>query len=110
MFDFSRDIADMVHGESCLLYGGIDYLEGAEEKLKEAGVEVSCVEQFGGEGKGEDIWAVYSVRQNGIEELWKAWGFYASYHGADFEGIVRVERKQVTRTEYVEVSDSATSG
>jgi len=117
-FDFQK-LANQC-GDSAFLYGDyqeayIDFEEVPEhadiveyesrvylDKLaKKLGFQVECVEQHGGEGQGDVIYAVYKVTDpNGSESYYKCSGYYASYHGADYEGCRQVTPKQVTVTRY----------
>lgn len=74
------------------------YLDKLAEKL---GYQIECVEQHGGEGQGDSIWAVFEVTSpDQVETYYKCHGYYASYHGADYNGCRKVEPKRVTRVEY----------
>lgn len=48
---------------------------------------VTQVEQFGGEGQGDDYWIVVRiVSEDGSERFFKRCGWYASYNGGYYEG------------------------
>lgn len=51
-------------------------------------IEVECIEQFGGSGKGDDIWAVYKVSEPGEpDRLFKVEGWYSSSEGSEYDSI-----------------------
>lgn len=59
---------------------------------------VSKVEEFGGEGQGDDYWVVVKVvDESGEERLFRRNGWYASYDGGYYEGPTDevVEAQQV---------------
>ena len=63
----------------------------------------TCIEQHGGEGQGDNIWAVYKVTEEGQEKYYKVNGWYASYDGASYQDTVEVEPYQETVTKFKEV-------
>jgi len=68
------------------------------------GYKVECVDQHGGEGQGDTIYAVYSVEKDGKQlGFFKAHGWYASYDGATLEDICEVTPREKTITVYDEV-------
>lgn len=57
---------------------------------------VEVVQSYGGEGQGDNYYAVYSF-DNGTEKLFvKFNGWYASYHGAEFQDWFFVEPEEKT--------------
>jgi hypothetical protein len=44
------------------------------------------VDDFGGVGKGDDYWVVFSITHNDITRNFKKSGGYASYCGGEFDG------------------------
>lgn len=67
------------------------------------GVEVKMVQQFGGEGSGDDFYAIYSFDDGNEKVYLKFSGWYASYHGAEFSSKYYVEPEERTITVYVAV-------
>lgn len=55
-------------------------------KFRDHGLRVESIDGYGGEGKGEDYWGVIRVtdKVTNQEIYLKIDGYYASYHGADF--------------------------
>jgi hypothetical protein len=67
-------------------------------------MDVECIKQYGGEGKGDSIWAVYRAVEDGVTRYYKAEGWYASYEGASFGHVYEVEPYQETVTKFREVN------
>lgn len=45
------------------------------------------LEQYGGEGQGDDLWQVFKVTDpEGNERIFRRTGWYASYSGGDYDG------------------------
>lgn len=63
--------------------------------------EFTCVDTYGGEGKGEEYWAIYYFKDHDVYIKFDGW--YQSYHGAEFSNAFEVRPQEVTRTEYVKV-------
>jgi hypothetical protein len=81
------------------------------ESLPEGGVVIPGVgrveveARHGGEGQGDSAWVVVKITEpDGTERYLRKDGYYSSYDGADFDGLVyEVEPTEVLRIEYVEV-------
>lgn len=59
--------------------------------------KLELVEDFGGEGQGDDYWVVFKVG----DQFFKKNGWYASYDGGELDGdLYEVVPVQVSRTEY----------
>jgi hypothetical protein len=58
---------------------------GLESELSEKGYFFKNVEQFGGEGKGDQYWVVFSVTHNDEVSYFKINGWYASYDGVTID-------------------------
>jgi hypothetical protein len=60
--------------------------------------EVELVEQFGGEGSGDDYWLVIKVGT----KLFKVEGFHSSWEGANWDSaeLKEVEAREVTVVKY----------
>jgi hypothetical protein len=69
-------------------------------KAAELGLEVNHVDNYGGEDMGRDYWSIYSFTKDGETVYVKFAGWYASYHGSEYEECYFVEPKQVTVTEF----------
>lgn len=60
---------------------------------------VYLIEDFGGEGQGEQRWVVFSVG----DQFFEVSGYYASWDGTTWEdpSLTEVEPKEVVKIEYV---------
>lgn len=60
------------------------------------------VEQFGGEGQGDQLWFVFRVTDaDGEDRLFRKSGYYASYDGGEYDGdLDEVVEAQVLTTVY----------
>lgn len=60
--------------------------------------DLELVEQFGGEGEGDDYWFVFKVEG----QFFKVEGFHSSWEGVNWEGseIKEVEAREVTVIQY----------
>lgn len=87
------------------LCGGYRSLTDFAEKLAEAGYVIESVDGYGGEGKGDEYWGVFSVTHNEETTYFKLNGWYASYEGGtidDPEGFCEVEKVPVQTYEWKE--------
>jgi hypothetical protein len=75
-----------------------------KQELAEAGLIVEYVEQFGGEGHGDDYWSVYKFTKNDESCYVKFDGYYASYNGSDYDEWFFVEPKEVMKIDWVQVN------
>lgn len=57
------------------------------------------VEQYGGEGDGDDYYAVYHFKDHGVYVKFQGW--YASHHGSEFSEMEQVFPQQVAVTRYL---------
>lgn len=100
----------LLSSSDCLWGDGHDWLVGgchrdhetmqAAQRLME-GCTVECAEQFGGEGQGDNIWAVYKITlPDGSVEHYRCNGWYASYDGATYDDTERVYPKEVMKIEW----------
>lgn len=71
---------------------------------------VRLVEDFGGEGQGDDYWFVFSVTQVdeesglSVSAMYRMDGYYASYDGGSYDGdLYMVKPQPKTVIEYVKV-------
>lgn len=61
--------------------------------------KVEYVDDYGGEGQGDDYWVVFKTVETG--QFWRVDGWYASYDGGELDGeLYEVEPKEVTVTQY----------
>jgi hypothetical protein len=58
------------------------------------------VDQYGGEGQGDDYWLVYSFEKDGQKLLVKFQGWYDSYNGAEYSEYKVVTAQEKTITVY----------
>lgn len=80
-------------------YGGNIYenIKYGEDVEVEGLPKIELVEEFGGEGQGDDYWVVFKVG----DQFFKKNGWYASYDGGELDGdLHEVFPTEVTRTEY----------
>ena len=56
------------------------------------------VEKFGGEGSGDDYYAVYHFIDHDVYIKFQGW--YASHSGSEYEEMYEVRPEQVTVTQY----------
>lgn len=68
--------------------------------LSEAGITAEHKDNYGGEGEGDDFWSVYAFCKGDETVYVKFQGWYASYHGREFNEWFFVEPKQKTITVY----------
>jgi hypothetical protein len=54
-------------------------------ELKEKGYLLNSEDHYGGEGKGDQYWNVFSVEHNGEKTYFRIDGWYASYDGSHFD-------------------------
>ena len=75
-------------------------LSDFDKSLKEKGITYTHVDNYGGEGMGEEYWSVYSFNNDDELVYVKFDGYYASYNGADFSGWFFVDPKEVVVTQW----------
>lgn len=77
-----------------------EFIKGEEESVDVPGIgKLEWVEDYGGEGQGDDYWVVFKTVETG--QFWRVDGWYASHHGGELDGSVyEVEPKEVTVTQY----------
>jgi hypothetical protein len=68
-------------------------------------LKFKCLEQYGGEGCGDDYWVVFSVTDEQLNETtnYRLDGWYASYHGHefhDYDAFYEVEPVEVMVIEW----------
>lgn len=99
-----QDVSDLLDAhfenplESPESYNDIKY--GSEGKIPGLGY-VKLVDEYGGEGQGEEYWVVFSVSDGEVTRLFRMDGYYASYCGSEFDGELKeVQARQKTVTVY----------
>ena len=95
--------ANLVYGEWNDFIGELDDENKAEAKTLSVfrSYDIECVKQRGGEGGGDMICAVFSVKKDGQDVgMFKASGWYASNYGAEFQKVAEVFPVQKTITVY----------
>ena len=75
-------------------------LEGFDSVVKAKGITYNRVDNYGGEGMGEEYWSVYSFNNDDELVYVKFDGYYASYNGADFSRWFFVDPKEVVVTQW----------
>ena len=75
-------------------------LEGFDSVVKAKGITYNSVDNYGGEGMGEEYWSVYSFNNDDELVYVKFDGYYASYNGADFSSWFFVDPKEVVVTRW----------
>jgi len=60
--------------------------------------KIEMIEQFGGEGHGDDYWTVYHFIDHDVYISFDGW--YASHHGSEFNDMSEVRPKIVEKTEW----------
>lgn len=76
---------------------------GKSEAKQPDGFTVAKEDSYGGEGQGEQYWAVYSITKTSGERVYVRFdGFYESYNGHEWHsGFEVVTPKEVMKTEWV---------
>ena len=70
------------------------------KKLSDAGVRFEHVDSYGGEEQGRDYWSIYAFHDEANVVYVKFDGWYASYHGSEYEEWFFVEPRQVQVTQF----------
>lgn len=90
---FHSEIADNITWDS-------DEVANFRKRASDAGIKFEHVDNYGGEGMGEQYWSVYSFN-NATEVVYvKFDGCYASYVGSEFDEWFFVEPKEVSVTQF----------
>jgi hypothetical protein len=77
-----------------------DVSEEVVDWFSAKGVNVSHIDNFGGEGEGDQYWSVYKFTEGDETIYVKFNGWYASYNGAEFTEWFFVEPKEKMITVY----------
>lgn len=81
---------DLMHG----------YLYSSEEDFITLGVSHEVVDNYGGEGMGDQFYAVWEFTRGDETVYYRFDGWYASHYGAEYHNYFEVKPKEVTRVEY----------
>lgn len=101
-----KDILDNFDSDTITAFFNSEYpsdyygVDEDREALDKAGIKAEHVDNHGGEGEGDDYWSVYKFTKGDDTVFVKFQGWYASYHGSDFNEWFFVEPKQKTITVY----------
>lgn len=74
--------------------------EGYAKELLDLGITSVIEAHHGGEGQGDQYWTVYKFQKDQEVSYFKFYGWYASYHGAEFTNLCEVYPKVVTTVNY----------
>lgn len=66
-------------------------------------IKVEHVDNYGGEGQGDDYWSVFKFTAKDQTVHIRFQGYYASYSGSEFSEMQRVEPYQTTVTKFQEI-------
>jgi len=67
------------------------------------GISYTHVDNYGGEGQGDEYWSVYEFTRGKDNVYVKFSGWYQSYNGSEYDEYFFVEPKEKVVTEYVKV-------
>lgn len=70
------------------------------EAFANTNIQFSEVDQYGGEGQGDDYWIVYKFSRDDEVEYLQFDGWYSSYNGAEFNKRFWVKPKEVVVTKF----------
>lgn len=76
---------------------GYEYAQEFKDEFSKLG-KIKCVEQFGGEGKGDEYYTVYHFVDHDIYISFDGW--YASHRGSEYNDMSEVRPKIVEKTEW----------
>jgi hypothetical protein len=65
--------------------------------------KIECVEQFGGEGQGDNYYSVYHFEDHDVYIQFQGW--YASHHGSEYEEMFEVKPYEEVVTKYKQVGE-----
>jgi hypothetical protein len=97
LYDYLVDVLDSSDAEY-MMNGDIPV-----SVQEENGLVVTKVASHGGEGEGEDYWAVWEIKRGGEVTFARFEGFYSSYEGSTYEQMCEVTPRPVERIEYFAV-------
>ncbi len=79
------------------------FCEIFDENTLPAGVQMGLADSYGGEGQGEEYWAVYKFEREGETLYVKFDGCYYSYEGSSYDSWFFVEPREVVVTQYFKI-------
>ena len=87
-----NNFCNRIFGRYGRIHGEYRRLTNDEAAANISGIGVaSRVDQFGGEGQGDDYWLVFSVEDSqGVLRYFMAQGWYSSYSGGEYDTIHEV--------------------
>lgn len=68
-----------------------------KEEYRKLG-QLKCVDEYGGEGQGDDYYSVYHFIDHDIYIKFQGW--YASHYGSEYSEMFEVKPVTVTKIEY----------
>lgn len=68
-----------------------------EDRFTSEGIEFRQVEQFGGEGQGDNYWIVFSSTRDNKTQFWMVPGWHASHVGSELSWAELYEVKRVQK-------------
>lgn len=86
------------------VYTSLDEIEKYGQEFKDEFAKlgkIEMIEQFGGEGKGDDYFTVYHFVDHAVYISFNGW--YASHIGPEYDGMSQVTPKIVEKIEWVKV-------
>ena len=111
------DVEKILDNEQYNEYGSVDnifffekyeHTDNSElhKAFKSADIVVEYVDQYGGEGMGDEYWTVYKFTRDGEIEYLKFDGWYCSYVGPEFNERRWVKPVEVLVTKFVDFVDA----
>lgn len=106
--NLQKEIEDILETIDAEHYDTIkeDLMNGEEDNedliqaLAKKEISYKLEDSYGGEGQGDDYYAIYSFSRGDEKIYMKFWGWYASHYGAEYEDCCVVTPKQKTITVY----------
>jgi len=83
--------------------GWYDGSKDAGAILDTLGIKHEYEDSYGGEGRGEEYWSVYSFTKDSETVYVQFDGSYTSYDGSEYDDYYFVNPKQVMVTEYEKI-------
>lgn len=93
---FHSEISDNITWDS-------EEIADFRKKLSDVGIRFEHVDNYGGEEQGRDYWSIYAFHDEAHVVYVKFDGWYASYHGSEYEEWFFVEPRQVQVTQFERV-------
>lgn len=122
MKEFKQQITTMLNGQDtevlevlfqCEFGVGAEVSETPDDNVEQfrfdlhkANIKIAYVDDYGGEGMGDDFWSVYSFNNDYHIVYVKFNGWYASYNGAEYTDWYFVEPKEKVITVFERVVET----